>query len=343
MLQQAAQSGVSPDVPPITVADYLEQWLSHSKGRVRGKTYDGYRGLIRLYTLPVLGSVALGDLRPLDLQGLYSGCLERGLSGGTVLNLHLVLTQALSQAVRWGMLSANPAAGAQPPRPRRPERCVVDPALAARILAAVRSTHLELPVAVAIATGMRRGEILALRWSDLDAEHTVAHVRRSLQTTGGRLVFEEPKTRRSRRAVDLPAFLRPYLERQIESQARRRSEALTWQDLDLVVDRGDGGPCNPDSISARWHGVCKRRGLPPVRFHDLRHAHATLMLLQGVHPKVVSERLGHASIGITLDTYSHVLPTMQAEAVRAFDELFPVAKGSPAAQLIAGPPLPSIS
>src|SRR5712691_6332825 len=331
MLQQAPETRVSPTAPSITTADYLEQWLSHSKGRVRGKTYDGYRGLIRLYALPVLGAVQLADLRPLDLQGLYSSCLERGLSGGTVLNLHLVLTQALSQAVRWGLLFTNPAQGAQPPRPRRPERCVVDPALAARILQAVRSTHLELPVAVAIATGMRRGEILALRWSDLDPELTVAHVRRSLQTTGGKLVFEEPKTRRSRRAVDLPGFLRPYLARQIQSQARRKAEAQAWQDLDLVVDRGDGGPCNPDSVSARWHGVCRRRGLPPVRFHDLRHAHATLMLLKGVHPKVVSERLGHASVGITLDTYSHVLPTMQAEAVRAFDELFPTATGSPAA------------
>jgi integrase len=323
MLQQAPETRVSPDAASITTADYLEQWLAHARGRVRAKTHDGYRGLVRLYARPGIGTIPLADLRPLDLQGLYGQCLERGLSGGTVLNLHLVLTQALSQAVRWSLITSNPAQGAQPPRPRRPERVVVDPALAARILVAVRSTHLELPVATAIATGMRRGEILALRWADLDAEHTVAHVRRSLQTSGGHLVFEEPKTRRSRRAVDLPAFLRPYLARQIEAQARRRSDAASWQDLDLVVDRGDGGPCNPDSMSSAWWGLCRKRGLPPVRFHDLRHAHATLMLLQGVHPKVVSERLGHASIGITLDTYSHVLPTMQAEAVLAFDQLFP--------------------
>ena len=205
----------------------------------------------------------------------------------------------------------------------------MDARLAERILAEVRSTDPELPVAIAIATGMRRGEILALRWSDLDEVFSVAHVRRTLQTAGGHLVFEEPKTRRSRRAVDLPAFLRPYLVRQREAQERRRAEASSWQDLDLVCDRGDGGPCNPDSVSASWWGLCRRRGLPHIRFHDLRHAHATLMLLQGVHPKVVSERLGHASVGITLDTYSHVLPTMQAEAVRAFDRLFKT--GSPAA------------
>src|SRR5712691_8612265 len=223
MLQQAAQRGVSPDAPSVTVADYLEQWLSHSKGRVRGKTYDGYRGLIRLYALPVLGAVQLADLRPLDLQGLYSSCLERGLSGGTVLNLHLVLTQALSQAVRWGILAANPAAGAQPPRPRRPEPRVVDPALAARILSAAAGTPMELPCAIALATGMRRGEILALRWSDLDASFTVAHVRRSLQVSGSGLHFLKPKTRRSRRSVALPSSLRSHLERQRRDQADRRS------------------------------------------------------------------------------------------------------------------------
>jgi len=112
------------------------------------------------------------------------------------------------------------------------------------------------------------------------------------------------------------------MERGRGEQARRRSESKTWQDLDLVIDGGDGGPLNPDTLSSRWRLFLKRSGLPHVRFHDLRHAHATLMLLQGVHPKVVSERLGHASVGITLDLYSHVLPSMQQDAVRAFDELF---------------------
>jgi len=172
---------------------------------------------------------------------------------------------------------------------------------------------------------MRRGEILALRWSDLDSELTTAHVRRTLEVAGRRLVFEEPKTRRSRRAVALPAFLRPYLERQREAQRVRRESCPSWTELDLVIDSGDGSPVNPGTFSSGWFRFCKRAGLPHVRFHDLRHAHATLMLLQGVHPKVVSERLGHASVGITLDTYSHVLPTMQTEAVRAFDELFPAA------------------
>lgn len=308
----------------LTVGDYLRQWLAHVAGRVRPKTLDGYRGLIRLYALPALGHVPLADLGPLDIQRLYGELFgpERGLSGGTVVNLHLVLAQALGQAERWGLVPRNPAAGAQPPRPRRPERAAVDAELAERLIAATQGTRFQLPVAIALSTGMRRGEILALRWADIDADLSVAHVRRTLQTAGGELLFVAPKTHRSSRAVELPAFVRPHLRRQRDEQGGRRASSALWSEHDLVIDRGDGRPMNPDTLSSAWYRFCKKEGLPGIRFHDLRHAHATLMLLKGVHPKVVSERLGHASIGITLDTYSHVLPSMQSEAVRAFDELF---------------------
>ena len=174
-----------------------------------------------------------------------------------------------------------------------------------------------------IATGMRRGEILALRWSDLSPDLSLAHVRRGLQPTAGGLVFELPKTKRSRRAVVLPTFLIPYLIRQRKDQGRRRAEHPdAWEEHDLVIDRGNGRPRHPDTLSSGWATFVRKRGLPHVRFHDLRHAHATLMLSKGIHPKIVSERLGHASIGITLDTYSHVLPAMQQEAAEAFDQLF---------------------
>jgi len=317
----------------LSVGDYLQQWLAHVAGRVRPKTLDGYRGLIRLYASPGLGSLRLVELEPLEVQGLYSELLGRGLSAGTVVNLHLVLTQALGQAERWGLITRNPVASAQPPRPRRPEPTIVDPEIAERLLASSADTRFHLPVAVAISTGMRRGEILALRWSDLDADLTVARVCRTLQTAGGKLQFVEPKTRRSRRAVELPAFVRPYLERHRADLLVRKASHPSWTDHGLVITRRDGRPVNPDTLSSGWYRFCRRRGLPHVRFHDLRHAHATLMLLQGVHPKIVSERLGHASIGITLDTYSHVLPSMQSEAVRAFDQLFTAARDSDSAPM----------
>lgn len=305
----------------MTLAAYLDTWLAHARGRVRAKTWQGYECMIRLYVRPTLGEIQLDELGPLDLQRLYGQLLERPLSGGTVLNTHLVMTQALGQAVKWGYLIANPAAGAQPPRPRRAEGATIDQAASEAILAAAAGTRFELPAALAIATGMRRGEILGLKWKDITPDFDTAQVRRSLQHTNAGLVFEAPKTRRSRRSVVLPGFLHSFICRQRDLQQIHR-ESGPWEENDLVVDNGSGAPWNPQGFSPAWSKFLKRNGLPHVRFHDLRHAHATLMLQQGVHPKIVSERLGHASIGITLDCYSHVLPSMQQDAADAFDAMF---------------------
>lgn len=201
----------------------------------------------------------------------------------------------------------------------------MDLQLAEQILAAATGTRWEAPVAIAVATGMRRGEILGLRWSDVDEGYAVIRISRTLEVTSEQgVVFEEPKTARSRRAVMVPGFLTARLIAHRRSQtARRRAAGPAWHESGLVVDRGNGTPWNPDRFSSAWPWFLHRSGLPHVRFHDLRHGHATLMLMKGVHPKIVSERLGHSTIGITLDIYSHVLPTMQTEAVKAFDELFP--------------------
>lgn len=315
----------------MSVWEFLELWLAHVRQRVRGTTYEGYECLLRCHLPSELRGQPLTDLSPLELQRLYSDLLAggagcRALSGGTVLNLHLVLTQAFGQAVRWQLLTMNPATGAQPPRPRRAQPLTVGPELLERLVDVATGTALELPVAIAAATGMRRGEILALRWSDVANDLSFAHVQATLQATREGLSFERPKTARSRRAIALPAFLRPFLERQRQARALHGERLGTeWGDIDLIVTRQDGSPVNPDSLSSSWRRLLQTHGLPPVRFHDLRHAHATLMLLQGVHPKVVSERLGHASVGITLDIYSHVLPSLQSQAVEAFDRLFPQA------------------
>lgn len=316
---------MQPEEETGTFGQYLDFWLDHARGRVRAKTWEGYECLVRVHAKPALGDIALADLSPLQIQGLYSSLLakEPPLSGGTVLNLHLVLTQALSQAVRWDYLVKNPAAGAQPPRPRRKETTVIDIAASERILEAAAGTRLEAPAAIAIATGMRRGEILGLYWTDLSKNYESAQVSRTLQwTAAAGLCFERPKTARSRRMIVLPEFLRPYLKRQRADQDRRRDESSDWQETGLVIDRAEGMPWDPRSFTSTWRRFLTKAGFPLIRFHDLRHAHATLMLSKGVHPKIVSERLGHASIGITLDTYSHVLPSMQQDAADAFDEIF---------------------
>lgn len=305
------------------VGEYLDAWLAHVRGRVRVSTYHAYESVIRIHAKPAFGDQPLKDLHALDLQGLYSSTLAKGRAGGTVLNLHLVLTQALAQAVRWGYLPVSPANGVQPPRPNRKELAFLDQEATEAIMDAALGTKVEAAVAIAIATGMRRGEILGLRWGDMDSDFTVARVSRTLQTSTEGIIFEQPKTRRSRRSVMIPAFLRPYLIRQRDAQAVRREEAgEAWVETDAVLDCFNGEPWNGWVFGRAFTKFLKRAGLPHIRFHDLRHAHATLMLSKGVHPKIVSERLGHASIGITLDTYSHVLPSMQQEAADAFDEMF---------------------
>src|SRR5438552_2200669 len=180
---------------------YLRWWLTHVRGRVRPTTYAGYEALLRCHAIPRLGTLLLAEVGPLHVQGVYAALLAEGrLSSGTILNLHLVLTQALGQAARWGLLPANPVAMAQPPRPRRAELAVVDAALAQTLLERATGTSVEAPCAIAIATGMRRGEICGLRWSDVAPDWSVVHVRRTLEPTKAGPEFFEPKTRRSRRA-----------------------------------------------------------------------------------------------------------------------------------------------
>lgn len=317
--------GTVVDPERITFAEYIEQWLAHMRHRIRTTTFDRYESYVRCHMLPALGQMQLSKIRPMHIQELESRALKRGrkdgkggLSAQSVLHLHRVLHGALAQAVRWQLLAANPAAAVQPPRIGRPKIHVPDPEAVERIVLASEDTSLYIPVVLAVATGMRRGEILGLRWRAVDLDQGLVRVVSTLQRHRHGVDIGEPKTQRGRRTIVLPSFAIEVLRRHRKAQAAKRLRlGEVWRDEDFVATNGVGGPMDPGEVTRGFKRLARSAGAEGVRFHDLRHAYATMLLARGVHPKIASEALGHSTVGITLDTYSHVLPTMQAEAAAA--------------------------
>lgn len=235
--------------------------------------------------------------------------------------LHAVIHACLKAAVKWGRVGRNVADAATPPKPQRKEARYLTPEQAAELLKVAEGHWMEPILALALGTGIRRGEILALRWEDVDLEAGTAGVFRSLVPTKDGFRIQEPKTARGRRTVALPPYvvqvLRRHRARQAEYKAQLGSE---YQDHGLVCAREDGAPRSPTSVTHALANLLAKAGRPQVRFRDLRHTHASMLLEQGVHPKVVQERLGHSTITVTLDLYSHVAPHLQAEAALKVEE-----------------------
>ncbi|TDB38228.1 MAG: site-specific integrase [Actinobacteria bacterium] len=305
--------------PDQTLAEYLQTWLeNYAKPNVGNKTYESYKRIVDLNITPNLGQVKLAELRPLQIQTFYSELMRSGRKKGgglsplTVQHVHRLLRKALHQAVRWEILDRNPADGADAPRVPRKEMHALDRDGLSRLLAALRGNKLYLPVLVAATTGMRRGEILALRWRDVEIDAKSLRVARSLQQISTGLEFKEPKSLRGRRSIALAQVT--------VAELKALKDARHPKPDDLVVCRPDGTPWPPDQLSVEFHVFIKRTGFA-IRFHDLRHTHASNLLRDGVPVNVVSQRLGHAEPAITLNVYSHVLPGMQEEAAAKVDEM----------------------
>lgn len=320
---KTANDGLPVPTERQTLGQYLNHWLENSvKPSVRPRTYDSYAELVRLHISPALGNVRLQQLGPQHIQGFLNQKSAEGLSASTVKYLRAVLHRALDQAFKWSMVPRNVAALVSPPRIERQEVCPFDPEQSRAFLEAVKGNRLEALYTVAIAVGLRQGEALGLKWEDIGLETGVIRVRMQLQRIDGKYQLVEPKTTRSRRTIGLPAFAVNALH---AHRARQLAEKLQaggdWVETGLVFTTLRGTPLDAKNVTHRFQALLARVGLPRMRFHDLRHACATLLLAQGIHPRVIMETLGHSQIAMTMNVYSHVMPALQREAADKMDAI----------------------
>jgi integrase len=319
-----AARGIVFDDENMTVSEYMTRWLEDSaKGDLGHRAYHNYRLQIRRHISPSLGRIKLSKLTATHVQSLYAAKLRDGLKPSSVRYIYAVLHRAMEQAVRFNLMPFNPAVRVDPPKVRQEEITPLDTEQARIFLAAARGDRFEALDVLSLTVGLRMGEALGLRWSDIDFDAKTLRVSRQLQRVrdGGGLVFSEPKNA-SRRTVDLPqraveAF-RSHRKRQMGEQLRSGSE---WQDYGLVFASGKGTPLDAQNIVNRhFKPLLKRAGLPNIRWHDLRHTYATLLLARGTHPTYVQKSLGHASVQLTLDRYSHWMPSMGRNTAEGIDE-----------------------
>ena len=308
-----------------TLNDYLDRWLSVSAApRLRERTLRDYRSLLARYVRPVLGHKMLPAVMPLDIQDLYTSMLESGLSPRTIRYTHAVLSSALKQAVKWQLLPRNAAEYVDLPRQKRTEMYAMSKDEVASFLATAKEDRWGTLFLLAVTTGMRPGEYMGLQWKDVNLDEGMIHVNKSLVRNKSEWRFDEPKTAKSRRTVKLaPTVVKSLRAHRSKQAAERLRAGIRYQDYDLVFATDTGQPLESRNLIKRhFKPVLKQAGLrETIRLYDLRHTCATLLLAAGEHPKIVSEMLGHASIQLTLDTYSHVLPDMQQGAVAKLEDM----------------------
>jgi integrase len=325
--------GAHVDATRMTVQQWLKAWLDAVRSEVSPKSHERYTELVDGFLVPTLGSLPISKLVPSHIQKVYSDWAtggrrdgkEGGLSPQTRRHIHRILKAALARAVEQQIIARNPADAFKKrlPKVERRPMTVLTPAQSMALLVDIRVTAVYAPTLIGLATGMRRGEILALRWHNLDLDRGIVHVVESLEQTKKGLRFKAPKTNKAR-SITLPSFAIDELRRLKRAQAEVLMAMGVRQAGDtLVCAREDGEPWSPHLLTKAFTRVVGTlENIPVVRFHDLRHSHASQLLSAGVHPKVVQERLGHSTITTTLDLYSHVAETIQLDAATRLDAVF---------------------
>lgn len=321
----------------LTVGEFLQRWLrDYAQGAVRWTTLDSYRWLTEKHILPALGHIPLSHLKPLDLQQFYAQKLaggrldgRGGLAPRSVQYMHGLLREALGSAVKWQLLARNPAEAVDPPRRERAEMQVLDVGDVQAFLEAARGTRYYALWVLDVTTGLRRGEMLGLRWQDIDLEAGTLAVRQTLVCVRGKVLIQpRAKTQASLRVVSLPEAAVEALRTHRAQQEDERRFARDYQDNDLVFCTPEGRPVDPNNLAKRYFKpLLRQAGLPDIRIQDLRHTHATMLLGAGVNLKLVSDRLGHTTTRMTADIYSHVLPRMRDEVAATVDKILSSPEG----------------
>jgi integrase len=306
-----------------TLGEFFDRWLrDYVRPNLSPRTYEGYEEICRHHLAPFFGNLTLNELKAEHLQRYNSEKLSSSLSAMTVRHHHTVLHKALQTAIKWELISRNPADAVEPPKVVRHEMKTWNNDEVNQFLESAKGTPYYALFYTLLYTGLRRSEALALRWQDVDLLGCQISVSRSMHyLRGGKVIFRQTKTDKSQRTVALSPSTSLML-----SDYRKNKEAESipigraLSDSDLVFSDIEGKPFLPNSVTHAWIKLVRHTGLKSIRLHDARHTHASLMLKQGIHPKIVQERLGHSSISITLDTYSHVAPGLQEAAARRFDD-----------------------
>jgi len=321
----AREGSLAFDARNLMLGEYLDLWLRDSiKDAVRLTTYQGYERIVRLHIKPTLGRVKLENLAPTHLRSRYRERLESGMAPRMVQLIHTTLHKALKQAAADGLVPRNVAGIVTAPRSPGKEIKTLTPQQARALLQSAHTDRLEALYVLAVTTGMRQGELLGLKWVDVDMETGTLQVRRTLSTATGRgFSFNAPKTAKGRRSIKLPEIALSSLRRHREAQQQEKDTITElWEDHGLVFTSHVGTPlARQDLITRSFRPLLQLADLPNIRFHGLRHTCATLLLGRGVHAKLVQELLGHATISVTLDTYSHVLQSMTDQTATAMEDV----------------------
>jgi integrase len=335
--QHDLMQGTYTDSGNLKVADWMNTWLvQYKKGEIKPKTYDDYEYLIEQHIIPEIGAILLKNLKTNDLQSLYNRKSESGLSPRTVRYIHSVLHNALNQAVRGEIITRNVSDATSLPRREKKEMRVLSLEEQEKLIHVLQNDEHGFPFLFALATGLRKGELLGLRWKDVNFDENLINVRRNLSyiknrdpegTTKYKLITQEPKTERGQRSIPMPESIVVMLGYHQQQQKKNKElYAEKYIDNDLVFPSQLGTAMDPSNFSKRFYALVKKSGIEMANVHATRHSYATRLLEANVHPKIVQDLLGHSSISITLNTYSHVMPELKQEASEKLNGLFDTKK-----------------